>query len=74
MTDTEREWHEDGERNGWSLPAKAPSWKRLPVIRHVRTIVNAWRVDQHESVWRSVGMTPTGFDHWVLFGMWRGWV
>lgn len=45
---------------------------RLPIIRHVRAVVVAWRVAGWERQWRSIGMIPTGFDQRVIRQIWRG--
>jgi hypothetical protein len=64
-------WLADGVRRGWTMPA-APRWKRLPAIRHVRATVLGVRVGWHNERWRSLGMVPTGYDDWVIFGIWHG--
>lgn len=73
MSESERVWHEMKAGNGWSLPAKAPLWKRLPGIRHVRFTWNALMV----SLWHSSGPgtlgIPSGYDEWVLYAIRRGW-
>lgn len=70
MTDLER-WHADAEDNGWLMPY-APWWKRLPVIRQIRSAYNGFRVDQHNRMWRHLGAVPQGYDSWVVFGIWHG--
>ena len=69
---TERElWENDGRDYGWQMPS-APLWKRLPVIRHVRAIYNVIMIDRHERLWRSLGAIPSGYDRWVVWGIWHG--
>lgn len=70
MTDLER-WIEDGERHGWVMPS-APWWKRLPIIRQVRAAWARHKVDQHNAFWMAMGSIPTGYDSWVIFGIWHG--
>jgi len=70
MSDMEN-WDADAVNNGWVMPA-APWWKRLPVIRHIRSLYNRWRVSQHNRMWRHLGAVVTGYDSWVLFGIWHG--
>ena len=67
MTD----WEKTGAELGWVMPA-AVWWKRLPVIRHVRAILGAVKVAIHNRFYRSIGLIPTGYDDWVLHGMWIG--
>lgn len=50
----------------------APLVWRLPIIRHARAIVLAWRVAGWEQNWRSIGMVPQSFDRRVLRQIWRG--
>jgi hypothetical protein len=64
------EWVETGDRNGWVMPV-SPWWKRLPIIRHVRTMYNMFQVERHYEAW-NVGIR-TGYDEWVLDGMWEGY-
>ena len=64
-------WEDDGKLNGWQMP-RAPRWKRLPVIRHIRAIYHNWRVSQHEWFYSRIGMLTSGYDRWVLHGIWRG--
>jgi hypothetical protein len=71
---TREEWLEHGHDYGWRPPAPAPGWKRLPVIRHIRT----WRDMRRVDGWYrhgpgSIGIR-SGFDSWVLVGMWRGFI
>lgn len=65
------EWLKQGRDNGWIMPA-APWWKRLPVIRHLRAAILKSRVEHHNAFWISAGKIPTGYDEWVLFGIWHG--
>lgn len=67
MTHT-KEWFEQGKRNGWVMP-EAPLWKRLPIIRHIRAIWNSYQVARWYSM---VPGIPTGYDEWVLYGMFHG--
>lgn len=67
-------WEERGRRFGWTAPRPATFWLRLPLVRHIRTIWHRIGVARHEAAWASVGMASSGYDHWMLFGMWRGWV
>jgi hypothetical protein len=57
---------------GWIMPA-APRWKRLPLIRHLRAIRAAWHVHQHNAFYIGLGLLPTGYDQWVLHGIWKGY-
>lgn len=64
-------WHQDASLNGWIMPF-APWWKRLPVVRHVRVVWHSWRLHRHNAIVRQMGMIPTGYDEWTLFGIWHG--
>ena len=64
-------WEKDAQGMGWSMPT-APAWKRLPIIRHVRAIYHAINVSRHNAFYRSMGMIPTGYDEWVVHGIWKG--
>lgn len=64
-------WIDQAGRHGWIMP-RASWWKRLPIIRHCRAIYHAMGVHRHNTLWRSAGMIPTGYDEWVLHGIWHG--
>lgn len=74
LIEANREWFDDKTKNNWELPGKANFFLRLPIIRHIRTIWHSILIDRHNRFWRSLGMIPTGYDHWVLYAMWRGWI
>lgn len=69
-TDVERWWF-DGGKNGWEMPS-APRWKRLPIIRHVRAIFGAIMVERWYHSGPGLIGIRTGYDEWVLFGIWHG--
>lgn len=69
---TDNLWTITGLRNGWTMLA-APWWKRLPVVRHVRVMIHAARLIMWQDFWVRAGYVPSGYDDWVLHGMWRGW-
>lgn len=71
MKDSMKYWREDAEANKWVMPA-APFWKRLPIVRHLRAISHSIGVSRHNALVRSIGMIPSGYDRWVLFGIWHG--
>lgn len=72
MTDTEYDWLVTGTANGWTMPS-APRWKRLPIIRHVRALIEARRVDDwYETGPGALGAFRTGSDAWVVLGIWLG--
>ena len=64
-------WLRQSEENGWMMP-RAAWWKRIPIIRHVRAIVSAIAVSRHNTLWQAAGMIPTGYDEWILHGIWHG--
>lgn len=63
-----REWHEQGERNGWTLPPR-PFMYRLPIIKRLRYAWDRLHLDEWYS---AVPGIPTGFDEWCLYGWWHG--
>lgn len=71
MTDDDVRWRQDGVRHKWAMPY-APRWKRLPIIRRFRAIWHAFRVDRHNALHSAMGMIPTGYDDWILYGIARG--
>lgn len=72
MTREEHEvWVARGLAFEWQMPA-APLWKRMWGVRHIRVLYLAWRISQHERLWRSVGAIPSGYDNWILVGIWHG--
>lgn len=66
-------WYQDMVRCGWQMPV-VPRWKTLPIIRHVRAFIGLWRVNRHREAMRAtgLGMLDTGYDSWVLYGIWHG--
>lgn len=72
MTDRNELWLADMDDNGWMMPP-APFWKTLPIIRHFRAAYYAYRVHEHETFWGRIGMVPSGYDRWVLYGIRRGY-
>lgn len=70
MTDMER-WEKKRIEFEWVMPS-ASAWKRLPVIRHIRTWWGMYQVYRWYSSGPGVIGLRTGYDNWVLFGMWHG--
>ena len=71
MTGSDDRWRRDGAANGWKLPPPAAWWWRLPVVRHVRAVVHAERMEGHYSLWPN--SLRSGYDDWVLYAIRRGW-
>lgn len=65
-------WDEEGDRFGWKMPF-APWWKRAPFVRHLRSICNLIGVERWYSSGPGIMGLRSGYDDWVLFGMWFGW-
>lgn len=65
------EWQRIGRENKWTMPP-TPRWLwRLPLVRHLWVLWQAWQVERHYSHgFGSFGLR-TGYDGWVLWGMWR---
>lgn len=62
-----QEWFDQGHRNNWRMPDMGWSY-RLPLIRHVRVI---WDQIQIERWYSAVPGIRTGYDEWVLYGVWH---
>ena len=71
MTD-EEQWLKDMAYNNWIMPF-APWWKRLPTIRHVRAILLKLRVERHYNSGVGQYGLRSGYDDWVLYGIWHGY-
>ena len=68
-------WEEDAARYGWIMP-RAPWWKRLPIVRHVRAAFHRVRAEQFRTFTSAVGLGIGGlpqYDSWVLYGIARGY-
>jgi len=70
MTDFEK-WQEDGIAYGWIMP-KSNWLMRLPIIRLIRASYLATQVRRHNKFYRSLGSIPSGYDHWVIWGIVHG--
>lgn len=67
-------WLATGAERGWTpCYCAAVPW-RWPGVRHVRTLRHMVGVTLHQMRRAKLGMMATGYDEWMLFGMWRGWV
>ena len=64
-------WLQDMYENSWVMPF-APWWKRLPMIRHVRAVALKFKVEEHYTVCMGGLGLRTGYDDWVLYGIWHG--
>lgn len=71
MIYTIAEWKRIGEENDWLMPSAA-RWKRLFFIRHARTLWNSYLVERHYAYGIGRIGLRSGYDDWVLWGMWRG--
>lgn len=75
MNRSDQLWHEDKERYGWCMP-RAAWWRRLPVIRHVRSVIEYQRAFAFYETARALGIGIGGIPHgdlWVIYGIRRGW-
>lgn len=66
-----RDWVSTGNRNGWRMTS-APSWKRFPIVRHVRAAYGAYQVAKFQEAIAFMGSINTGYDEWVLYGIYHG--
>lgn len=65
-------WRHDGLSNSWAMPPVS-RWRRLPIIRHLRAVYGAWRAEQFYEPFSRMGMLNTGYDRWVVSGIWNDW-
>ena len=72
LTDQDR-WEQDKKDFGWKLP-ECSQWKRLPIIRHLRVIYLSLMLMLWRRYWDAQGFSGlhSGYDNWVLYGIWRG--
>lgn len=64
-------WIDEGHEKGWMMPVKR--WfQRWPIVRHFWVGWVGIQVERHNTRWRQMGSIPTGYDEWVLYGVWRG--
>ena len=73
VTDQDRLWFDEGMRRGWRLPGPARPFWRMWGIRHVRWAIQLYRVWQWNRRWEQLDVTPTGFEDWLCYAIWRGW-
>lgn len=64
-------WAHYGREFEWSMPF-APWWKRLPIIRHLRAIKARIAIEFWYSRGPGVIGLRSGYDDWVVFGIWHG--
>lgn len=75
MRHSKRDWLSHGHNKSWKPPAPATRWKRLPIIRHIRGAWLSMKIEQHYSILVCrLGLVRTGYDEWVLYGIFRGWL
>lgn len=65
-------WQRIGRENKWEMPRAPHRFLRFPVVRHLWVLRQAWLVDRHYSHGLGSIGVRTGYDEWVLWGMWRG--
>ena len=69
-----RRWLDDQEEEGWVMP-RAVWWKRLPLIRNVRSL--RFHLLIHRLAWEygkvGIGLgTPNQRDKWIVYGIAQG--
>lgn len=64
-------WRADGVRRGWQMP-RATWWQRLPFVRRLRAIYYLSQIDRHQAMFSAMGLVPSGYDQWVIWGMVNG--
>lgn len=73
-TDQDRLWFDEGMKNGWRLrPPAAPFW-RCWGIRHLRWIVQSYRVMEWDRRFIALGIRPPGYEAWACYAILRGWL
>ena len=67
-------WKKSGCEHGWKMPKRPSLFWRLPFIRHAWVMWVTWQVELHyRHGLGSIGIR-TGYDEWVLYGMfWNYW-
>jgi hypothetical protein len=68
------QWERYARNRHWPIPKPRPLWKRLPIIRHVIMIRDAFRGSIHNGHWRRLGLRPAKTEEWILAGRWKGWI
>lgn len=72
QADDRERWLRHQASYGWAMPMTA-TWKRWPLIRHLRAIRLKRKIEQ----WYSAGPGSLGvrggYDDWVAAGIWYGW-
>lgn len=73
--ETKVAWLNQAEQSGWPLP-KVSKWHlRLPIVRHVRAMTLTAAVEFHYLRMENMGFgwARTGYDEWMIDGIWAGW-
>lgn len=58
------EWCQWGKESQWTVP-EVSVWKRLPGIRHLRLLYRRVTIEKKDD---------TGYDEWVSWGIWNGFM
>lgn len=74
VTNEDLLWYDMGLRYHWRLPKPVIWWQRWPPFRQVRLLRAAWRAVRVERQLATVGLTPSGYDAWVIYAIKRGWI
>jgi hypothetical protein len=74
IAESDRQWNEEKERNGWELP-KTHWFFKLPIIRYIRWVYHNICLDRHLSVCRQagLGLFVQPYDEWRMWAIYRGW-
>lgn len=67
-------WLAYGDEYDWKPPKPGAWWKRLPIVRWFRYVKNRIMVECHYSFGAGQFGLRSGYDDWVLYGVYHGWV
>lgn len=67
-------WYQRRYADDYPRPYRGARWKRLPIIRHARALWIGWRIARWYSSGPGSFGIPTGYDHWIVRGIWEGHV
>jgi len=67
-------WYQHRYEGEYPRPCRGAKWKRLPAIRHIRAAWIGWQVMRWYSYGPGMIGIPTGYDQWIVRGIWEGHV
>lgn len=70
---THNQWVAIGKKYEYTAPKPAHWFYRSWGVRWLRFAKHSLTIETHYELWRGVGVR-TGFDDWVLCGIYYGWL